>query len=565
MPKPLPPQALPNIARAVEDALVLHRQGRLAEAEKVYMRVLKALPDHFDALHLLGMIRLQNGKAGEAYRLIAAALKINPRSADALSNLGLVLHALKRDTDALASFDKALALVPDHADALNNRGNVLLNLKRPPEALACFDRVLALNPRHHDARVNRANALTELARSEEAIAEYDAALATFPGDAIAHFNRGNALLSLRRHAEAIAAYDKALAISPEHATALNNRGLARQTLNQHQEALADYAKAIALRKDDADAHFNHALALLTTGDYRRGFAEYEWRWRRTGMPPRRSSGKPLWLGEYPLRGKTILLQSEQGMGDTILFARYVPLLAQAGAKVVLEVQTELKPLLSHLEGVTSVVARGEPLPPFDVQCPMGSLPLAFKTELAGIPVGALGLRASQDRIEKWRPRLDQLARPRIAIAWAGNPAQPNDRNRSMPLPAFQPLLSAEARFVSIQRDLRAGNAEWLAREPRITHVGGELDDFADTAAVIALVDLVISVDTSVAHLPAAMGTPLWVLLAYSPDWRWTFDRETSPWFPAARLFRQGAPGDWDGVIAHVRAELKRGIAPAGTA
>jgi tetratricopeptide (TPR) repeat protein len=551
---------LPDIGRALGEAVTLQQAGRLREAEKIYTRVLKAAPDQFDALNLLGTIKAQRGQAGEAYRLISAALKVNPRAADAWVNLGIVLHALKRDQEALESFDKALALKPGDADALYARGNTLLALGRAQDALAAFDEALALLPSHPQARLNRGLALAGLGRHDEAIADFEAASATPPVSPAAHYNRGISLFNLGRYAEAVAAYDRALSLAPDHVKALNNRGFALQALSRHNEALASYSRALELQKDFADAHFNQAITLLTIGDFRRGFEKYEWRWRRTGMPAqRRNYGRPLWLGEYPLQGRTILLHAEQGLGDTIQFARYVPLVARMGAKVVLEVQPELKALMERIEGVAAVVARGELLlPRFDVHCPLGSLPLAFKTEPATIPSTSPYPAVNDAYIGKWRPRLEAIARPRVAVAWSGNPDHMNDRNRSIPLSCLAPLWSVgTARFLAVQRELRSGDAELLAREPRVMQIGTELDNFADTAAVCALVDLVITVDTSVAHLAGAMGRPVWILLPFSPDWRWTLSGESSRWYPTARLFRQPSFGDWDSVIERLRGELGR--------
>jgi Tetratricopeptide repeat len=418
--------------------------------------------------------------------------------------------------------------------------------------------VLASIPRHAQARLNRGLALAAVGRHQEAVADFEAALAMSPANPAAHYNRGVSLFSLGRYADAVAAYDRALSIASEHVKALNNRGLALQALNRHHDALASYARALELRKDYADAHFHQALALLTIGEFRRGFEKYEWRWRRTGMPAHgRGYGRPLWLGEYPLQGRTILLHAEQGLGDTIQFARYVPLLARAGGKVVLEVQPELKALVGQIAGAAAVVARGEPLPAFDVHCPLGSLPLALKTEPATIPAEGPYLRADDVHIVKWRVRLEALGRPRVAVAWSGNAQHMNDRNRSIPLSGLAPLWSVgSVHFVSVQRELRDGDAELLAREPHVTQIGTELDDFADTAAVAALLDLVITVDTSVAHLAGAMGRPVWILVPFSPDWRWTLSGETSRWYPTARLFRQPSLGDWTSVIERLRSELQ---------
>lgn len=545
-----------NLGQIIGQALALHQQGRLDEAEKLYTRALKLQRDNFDALHLLGVLNQQRGKASEAHRLIAAALKVQPNSPDALSNLAMALSALKRHDEALKALDKALSIAPGHIDALNNRGNVLLELKRPAEAIAAFDAVLAKAPRHPQARINRGNALTELGRATEALADYDTALGMAPGHPLALYNRGNALRLLDRQQEAIACYDQTLAAMPQHLNAWLNRGQALAALNRHQDAIASYGRALALQPDLADAHFNAAMSFLTLGDYARGFAEYEWRWKRTGMTAPKFFRRPPWLGETPLAGKTIVLHAEQGLGDTVQFVRYVPRLAEMGARVVLEVPPALKPLLTGVDGAASVVGRGEPLPPYDLHCPLGSLPLALKTDASNIPAEIPYLRASESALAKWRPRLEALPSPRIALSWSGNASHPNDRNRSLSLAQLEPLLSTpNTNFISVQRELRDADAQALRRDPRILDLGPELNDFSDTAAVLTLADLVISVDTSVSHVAGALGRPTFLLLPFQPDWRWLLDRDTSPWYPALRLFRQSVAGDWTSVIARVRAAL----------
>jgi tetratricopeptide (TPR) repeat protein len=573
-----------NPGQALNQALSLHRQGQLREAEKIYARVLKAAPDNFDALNLLGAIRMQQGQFGEARGLFSAAVKANPGIAAAWCNLGQAEYALKRPAEALQYFEKAQALAPDDADILYQHANALLSLDRPRDALAELQMVLARKPQHFEARLNSGLAQATLGFPDRALADFDAALALAPQHPVAHYNRGVALIRLGRYAEAVAANDRAIAAAPQHSGAWLNRGRAMVQLRRMDDAIKSYGEVLALSKHHADAHFNQALALLTIGDYRHGFSEYEWRWRRTGMPPQKSRGRPLWLGEYPLAGKTILLHAEQGFGDTIQFARYVPLVAARGANVVLEVQPELKSLLSRLEGAAAVVARGETPLSFDVHCPLGSLPLALKTELHTVPAPLSYLSADETYLKKWSARLQKVPQPRVAVAWSGNPAHDNDRNRSLPFGALAPLfppsnlrpLAGERgvgmpSFISIQRDLRSEDAACLAAETRVMHIGGELDDFSDTAAVLALCDLVISVDTAPVHLAGAMGRPVWVLVPFAPDWRWTLEGDITPWYPTARLFRQDlfrqdlfrqdsfrqdSPGDWDAVIACVAAALK---------
>jgi lipoprotein NlpI len=432
---------------------------------------------------------------------------------------------------------------------------VLLKLKRPADALAAFEKATSLEPRFLAAQLNRGNALAELGRFAEAVAAFDGVLAVLPDHADTHVSCGNALSSLGRSAEAVAAYERALALQPDNAKALIGRGGALQALNRHQDAIADFDRAAALDKSSADARHNAALARLALGHFRRGFEDYELRWRRTGMPPPRSFGRPLWLGEFPLARKTVLLHAEQGLGDCIQFVRYAPILARAGATVVLEVPAPLTSLLARVAGVASVVARGAALPAFDVHCPLASLPHALRTEPSSIPAAVPYLGPSAEHIARWRTRMGALPSPRIAIAWSGNAAHPNDRNRSLTLDQFAPLLAGNAGFVSVQRDLRAADTDTLGRMPQLLHVGEELADFEDTAAVLALADVVITVDTSVAHLAGALGRPIWILVPFSPDWRWMLDREDSPWYPTARLFRQPAIGDWASALTRVREAL----------
>jgi tetratricopeptide (TPR) repeat protein len=546
-----------NVGQSLNEAVSLQRQGQLREAEKIYNRVLKAVPDNFDALNLLGAVKLQQGQIGEAQRLLGAAVKANPRAAGAWCNLGQALHALKRAPEALDCLDKARALSPDDVSILNQHANVLVALARPAEALAEFRQVLARAPNHVEAWLNSGLAQAMLGFPELALADFDAALQFAPGHPGVHYNRGVALIKLGRYAEAVEANDRALGIVPDYATAWLNRGKALMQLNRLDEAITGFAEALEIRKDFADAHFNNALALLTRGDYARGFAEYEWRWRRTGMPAQKSRGKPLWLGEFPPARKAVLLHAEQGLGDTIQFARYAPLLAQSGAAVVLEAQAELKELMRRLDGVAAVIARGEASPPFDLHCPLGSLPLALHTLPNTVPAQIPYLAADEAHVAKWSARLDALPRPRIAIAWSGNPSHDNDRNRSIAFARLAPLFSAPASFISMQKDLRTEDAAALAGEQSVVHLGGELEDFSDTAGVLAACDLVIAVDTAAAHLAGAMGRPVWVLLPFAPDWRWTRAGETTPWYPTARLFRQTSLGDWDSVIARVVDELSR--------
>jgi hypothetical protein len=380
-----------------------------------------------------------------------------------------------------------------------------------------------------------------------------------------HLNRGIALDHQDRPADALAALDRALALRPDFAKAHAERGLALEALGRHSDARDAFGRAVALDPGYADAHLSHAHALLRTGDLRRGFAEYEWRWRRSDVGGHlRGFAKPLWLGEFPPARKTILLHAEQGLGDTIQFFRYVPAVARLGARVVLEVPAELRTLLADLDGVADLVVRGDPLPDFDLHCPLPSLPRALGTDLAGIPADVPYLRAGEGALAAWRGRLGDTARPRVALAWSGRPTHRHDRHRSIDLARLAPVLAQDVEILSVQKDVRPQDAAALAASGAVA-LGETLGDFTDTAAVLTLADLVVTVDTSVAHLAGALGRPVWILLPFVSDWRWLLGRDDSPWYPTARLFRQPALGDWDSVANRVADELQQWSAAAAVA
>jgi tetratricopeptide (TPR) repeat protein len=513
---------IPNLPRLQRQACISFQQGDLDRAERLCAGILQYRSDDFDALQLLGLLNLQRRRHVEALRLLSKALKANSTSAEAMSNLGLALHGLARFEEAVAYFRSALLIAPNHPEILYNLGNACLELGNADEALAAFEEVLAKNSEHAGALVNR----------------------------------GNALVRLNRPAEAIVSYDRALASLPGHPQILTNRGHALRRLDRPVEALADFNAALTGRPEFAEAHFEAGMAQLSLGDFANGWKEYEWRWKTgTFASRRRQFRASLWLGDAPISGKTILLHAEQGFGDTIQFVRYAPLIAKRGAKVICEVQGELRSLLSQFDCV-DVIAEGEPLPAFDLHCPLLSLPLACGTRLETIPAVAY-LAASAERLARWRDRVPR-DRPSVGFVWSGSRAHKNDANRSIPLAKVVALLKdAPVRCFSLQNELREADRETLAELPELVHLGGELCDFADTAAVISQLDLVISVDTAVAHLAGALGKPVIILLPYAADFRWMRDRDYTPWYPTARLFRQPAFGDWDSVIARLPGELPR--------
>ena len=393
------------------------------------------------------------------------------------------------------------------------------------------------------------------ARSAEMAAR---ALAIDPRNVEVLCNRGAALRSLDRPAEALADYERALAAAPRHAAAHNNRGVALAALNRYDEAHASYDRALAIDPRDDRARFNRGLARLVRGDLAGGLADFESRWTGSDTQAgRRDLGAPQWSGDELLQGRTILLHAEQGLGDAIQFARYVPEVARRGATVLLEAHRGLAPLLAQLPGVSLTIARGDPLPAFDLHCPLMSLALAFGTTLETIPREVPYLHAPAAHLERWRTRLGPRRRPRVGLAWSGSTTLRNDRNRSIPLARLDAVRQLPLDFFSLQQEVRDADLPALSSGPAITQFGAELEDFRDTAALVHLMDLVISVDTAVAHLAGALARPTWVLLPWSPDWRWLLERDDSPWYPTARLWRQPRAGDWDSVIALVAAELGR--------
>jgi len=561
-----PQQAeLSRMAPLLANALALHQAGRLAEAEKVYKQVLDIQSDQFDSLHLLGVILFQRGDPAASVEQIDRALKTSPNDVVALNNRGNALLALRRFDQALASYDRALALRPDYADALCNCGAALHELKRYHEALAACDRVIALQPDYAEAHSNRGNTLRELRRYDEALEACDRALALMPDFAEAHCNRGNALHALQRFDEALTSFDRALALRPAYAEALSNRGVTLQDLMRCEEALASVSRALALRPDFAGAHFNEALCRLLIGDFERGWQKHEWRWQTDQLAnERRNFRQPLWLGSGELAGRTLLLHAEQGFGDTLQFCRYVPVVAARGARVILEVQGPLRELMRTLAGPAQVITRGEPLPAFDLHCPLLSLPLALGTRLDTIPARTPYLAASENKVRAWRDRLAGREKPKIGLVWAGNPAKelPNsnriDALRSLELAQLAPLLEvSDCEFYSLQKGAAAiaqlRDTTW--RE-HVVDWTDDLHDFSDTAALIENLDLVIAVDTAVAHLAGALNKPIWLLNRYNTCWRWLLDREDSPWYPTVRLFRQDAGRQWDGVVTRVCAALR---------
>ena len=620
----------PSPEALFDAGVAAHRAGRLTEACAAYEAILARNPDHFDALHMLGVAVTQAGEPGRGADMIGRAIRMVPGAAAPHINLAMALGALGRHEEALASADRALELDASSPDAHTNRGNALLALGRADaglaahaqalalrpadpqiryncagalralgrfdEAVACYDGALVLRPTYVEALTNRGEALIELGRLgdalasfdaalalrptaeahrnrgavlarlrrlDEAIAEYDAALTADPASAQAHSDRASALNDLGRPAEALASADRAIALKPAFADAHNNRGVALFTLRRCAEARASYERALALDPDAPEPRVNRALARLLDGDLAAGFDEYRWRWKAKGAYQHRPrTAYPEWEGE-PLAGRRLLVFTEQGFGDTLQFVRFVPPLAEAGAEVTLLVEPPMVRLLgASLPGVT-VTDQIAPGAPFDAQAAMLCLPrLTGGVTLETIPAATPYLVADPAVSARWSARLAALPGRKIGLVWAGasrrdNPAASAiDARRSVRLDQLAPLAAApDVQFVSLQVGEPAAEAQAAPPGLRLVDWTSELGDFADTAALVASLDLVITVDTSVAHLAGALGRPVWILSRFDGCWRWLEDRDDSPWYPTARLFRQQAPGDWTSAIDAVARAL----------
>ena len=541
----------------LQHGLLLQELQRQAAALHSFEQAIAHSPRHAKAHCLRGIVLQHLARRQEAIASLEQAIALEPDLAEAHASLGWVLHSLQRHAEALDSCNRALILQPDFAQALANRGLTLQALQRPQEALADYDRAITLQPDMALIHSNRGLVLLDLNRPEEALNCQSRALSLQPDLAQAFCNRGMALQALQRDREALADFDRAIALQPNYPEAHAGRGNALVDLHQLAEALPSLDRAIALQPDSADNHLNKAIALLGLGQLGAGWRLYEWRWKtRQVLPFVRNFAQPVWLGDRPLQGKTVLLHCEQGLGDSIQFCRYACMVKDRGAHVLLEVPQSLHSLLSKLDGVDQCLMQGQPLPPFDLHCPLLSLPLAFQTELHSIPSPHAYLHSQAAKRAEWAARLGPRHNLRIGLMWNGSPGYGNSHLRSMALADMLVQLPPGPDYVSLQKEVRASDMSAL-QASGIRHFGEHIHDFSDTAALCDLMDIVISVDTSVGHLAGALGRPTWLLLRHSADWRWLLERDDSPWYAAMRLYRQDEDQQWAPVLARVAAALRR--------
>ncbi len=535
----------------------LREDGKLNEAIEYYRKASELNPDNAGFQCNLGAALQESGKVDDAIVCYKQAITINPNYAMAHSNLGSVFQEKDKPEDAITNYKKAITLKPDYAEAYNNLGSSLQGLGKLDEAVAYHNKAISLIPDYAEAYNNLGIALLELGKPDEAVECHNKAIALKPSYAAAHNNLGTALMEQCKFDAAIASYKKGIELNPDYAEAYNNLGTVLKESGEPSDAIASYKLAIELNPHYAQAHLNMAFALLLTENFKKGWQEYEWRLRIKGCTPK-TTRKPMWDGS-PLNGKSILVYTEQGLGDSIQFIRYIPMVKEQGGRVIVECQQSLHSLFRNCDGIDEIkkITPDTKSPAqFNAHVPLLSLPGIFDVNMDLIPPNVPYIKSDPVLMSKWRTKLDHDNNFKIGIVWAGNPKHKNDRNRSCSLKNFEHLTDISGLTLF---SLQKGPASVETKNPpngiKIIDLENELNDFADTAAVIDNLDLIISVDTSVAHLAGAIGKPVWVLLPFIPDWRWFLKRNDSPWYPNMRLFRQHKLHDWKGVFEQVKKAL----------
>lgn len=549
----------PSVAALLKEGLTCHQQGRLDEARACYAQVLQAQPDNADASHLLGVLLGALGHSAQGIAHLQRAIRLRPEFAAAHNHLGNAFRAGAQWAAAITAYRRALAVRPDYPVALNNLACALKATGQLPEALAALRRAVSLDPAYADAHYNLGNVYAALGDYQTALSAYHAALALRPNDIEMLLALAKAWHHLEQSAPALTALAQVLSLAPSSADAYNTLGAVHEQCGEIAAARDAYRQAVDLEPGRVDAQLSLGAAELRLGHFPAGWRGYAFRPAQGGVPD------PLALTRQPVKpgalaGKSVLLYAEQGLGDTLQFARFAPLLVDAGVTVGLVVQPPLQALLAASLPTLRVLAQGETLPVADAHWPLLSLPLVFDTTLASIPVPVPYVQAPKGAVARWASRLPRSnARTlRVGVAWSGNPKHENDRRRSIPLTLFSTLMAGvDGLFCVLQTEIRSADRAILPRLGNLIDLSAEIDDYVDTAAMVANLDLIVTVDTSVAHLAGAMGKAVWVLLPDVADWRWLLGREDSPWYPSMRLFRQRARGDWAEVLQRVAVALQR--------
>ena len=544
-------------------AFQLYKADQLEAALAGCIEILQDTPTYFDALHLAAVLCSRLGRMDQALHYIQRAHQSNPANAVAHFNHGTILIALGQLTEAAEAMQRAVSLEPSHQSAWYHLGKLRMDLQQPLQALQHFEQAIRLNPQFVDALDKAGLCALELGQVDQAEKYFKQATTLYPEHSDFLSNYGILLYKTGRYAEAIEKFNLALRKQPNHHHALNNRGSSLLQLAQYSEAIKDFERAIQAKPDMASAYWNRALVHLLHCNFEQGWTDYEWRKKLpTGIRDETGLAIPVWTGDVSLQGRSILIFSEQGMGDTLQFCRYATCVADLGATVTLAIQAPLIPLVQTLDPRIQVVNKDGLQWQGDYQTPLMSLPYALRSFAPDEqPVSAQGyLHPSQDKIAAWKQRLGLKIKPRIGIAWSGSPKHINDLNRSMKLAQFMASMPTQLEFIALQKEIRPEDMRTLRSDLRLKSFDHELRNFEDTAALAKNLDLIVSVDTSVAHLAGAIGLPVWILLPAVPEWRWTLEGDHTDWYPTARLFRQPSIGDWQTIFAAVSRALQEKFA-----
>jgi tetratricopeptide (TPR) repeat protein len=515
-----------DIDEAIESAHKKYVAGNLQQAAEIYLEILRDRPSNTDALLMLGVMSAQTGNFNFAIEYFLETISINPAHIGAYYNLGNVYRDKGQINEAFRCYQKVIQINPMHAEAYINMGIIHRAQRRFHEEIKCYQKAIQINP--HSAE--------------------------------AFFNLGHAFFDKEQFDKALACYEKVTLLNPSFSRAYMNLGLVLRIKGRHEEALACYQEAIRLSPDNAEAHWNMANVLLLTGNFKPGWKEYVWLWKTVDCKKqRREFSQPAWNGS-DIKGRTILLYSEYGFGDTIQFIRFAQLIAERGAKVIVECQRELVSLLQDSEGIQKVIPQGDKLPNFDLRCSLMMLPVLFDTAIDNIPNKTPYLAAKPASVATWRERLlHDDSHLKVGLVWSGV----STSRKFCSLETFAPLAQLKCiSFYSLQKGEAVKEVLNTPKGMRLYDYSNEITDFSDTAALIENLDLVISIDTSVAHLAGALGKPVWTLLPFVPDWRWLLNRKDSPWYPTMKLFRQPSLGDWKSVIDKVLDNLQKKLANA---
>lgn len=525
----------------------LQQAGRFEEAALGFEKLQKLYPKFPPILNDLAILYLQQGRFKDGAELLEKSLRLDSKQPLIYFNLGRAYQAQEKFQKAADAFRQTVKLRPDFIDAYFNEAYALFCLEQFDQASILFQHLASITPNSAPTMNALGISLYHSGKYKEALNQLQKALNLNQASPEIYNNIGLALHKLNRFEEAIEHYSKAITLNQNYADAISNRGLTLQSMRKIHDALRDFNKSIEINPSHADAHWNRSLLNILSGNFEEGWQEYEWRWKSYSKKWARTFKQALWLGNESLESKTIYIYPEQGLGDFIQFCRYIPMLSEQGAEVILESPSPLIGLALSLHGNIKVIKSGEHTPHFDYQCPIMSLPLAFKTTLDTIPKHTPYLYTDKEKLNSWNKLLGIKKLPRVGLAWSGAKGQANDHNRSMRLESLLPLLELPYEFHSLQKEVRPEDESTLNQTSIVDH-RTDLVDFADTAALIECMDLVIAVDTSIAHLAGALNKELFILLAFNADYRWLLNRDDCPWYPNAHLIRQHQIGEWGAPI-----------------